>query len=192
MDYKAVKKYVLNKLEKELLPVFTYHGIHHTLDVLKVSKRLCKAENISENDALLLQTAVLLHDLGFTVSASEHERQGCEIAREILPQFGYHENDIETICAMIMATKIPQTPRTLPEKVMCDADLDYLGRNDFYTIGQTLFEELKSLGVIETEQQWNSMQVHFLEQHRYHTQTTIRLREARKQKHLKFIKELLS
>ena len=191
MDYRAVKKYVLKKMEKELLPLYTYHGIHHTLDVLRVCRRLCKTENIGEKDAMLLQTAVLLHDIGFTVSPTEHERSGCLIAREILPQFGYHNSDIEAICSMIMATKIPQTPRSLPEKVMCDADLDYLGRNDFFTIGQTLFEELKSLGVIETEQQWNTMQQQFLEQHRYHTQTTIRLREVQKQKHLKFIKELL-
>jgi HD superfamily phosphodiesterase len=192
MDYKAVKKYVLNKLEKELLPMYTYHGIHHTLDVLKVCKRLCKSENISEKDTLLLQTAVLLHDIGFTVSASEHERRGCEIAKEILPQFGFSGSEIESICAMIMATKIPQTPRTLQEKVICDADLDYLGRNDFFSIGQTLFEELKALDTIQTEQQWNTMQLKFLEQHQYHTKTTLQLRETKKQKHLKLIKELLS
>ena len=191
MDYKGVKKYVLNKLEKELLPIYTYHGIHHTLDVLKVCKNLCRAENISETDTILLQTAVLLHDMGFTVSPAEHEHTGCNIARQILPQFNYQNSDVEKICGMIMATKIPQTPRTLPEMVICDADLDYLGRNDFFTIGQTLFEELKALGIIETEEQWNTMQLNFLQQHQYHTPTTIKRREARKQKHLKYIRNLL-
>lgn len=191
MDYKALKKYVLTKLEKELLPVYTYHGIHHTLDVLKVTKRLCKAEKISETDTILLKTAVLLHDLGFTISPKDHEATGCDIARQLLPEYAYNPNDIEIICGMIMATKIPQSPRTLLEKVICDADLDYLGRNDFFSIGRTLFDELKSLGIIQTENQWNTMQLNFLEKHNYHTQTTIRLREARKQKHLKSIKNLL-
>ncbi|MFZ4544457.1 MAG: HD domain-containing protein [Saprospiraceae bacterium] len=191
MNYKALKTYILNKLEKELLPVYTYHGIHHTLDVLKVTNRLCKAENVSESDTLLLKTAVLLHDLGFTISPKEHESTGCDIARKLLPEYNYTPDDIEIICGMIMATKIPQDPHTHLEQVICDADLDYLGRNDFFTIGRTLYDELLSLGVIHSEYQWNTMQLNFLEKHHYHTKTTIRLREARKQKHLQSIKNLL-
>ena len=191
MDYKAAKKFLMTKLKEELLPVYSYHGIHHTLDVLKVCKQLCKAEKISEKDTVLLQTAVLLHDIGFTVSAQDHEKTGCKIARKILPRFYYEIEDIEKICGMIMATKIPQTPRTPAEMVICDADLDYLGRKDFFAIGKTLYEELKALGMIETEKQWNTMQLNFLKQHRYHTPTTIKRREARKQKHLLYIKNLL-
>ena len=63
---------------------------------------------------------------------------------KLLPEFGYSETEIDTICGMILATKFPQQPHNRLEEIMCDADLDYLGRPDFFSIGNTLFEELKS------------------------------------------------
>ena len=35
------------------------------------------------------------------------------------------------------ATKIPQTPLTKLEEIICDADLDYLGREDFFEISRS-------------------------------------------------------
>lgn len=34
MDYHAAKAFILDKLERELSDKLTYHGLHHTLDVL--------------------------------------------------------------------------------------------------------------------------------------------------------------
>lgn len=191
MNYKGAKTYILEKLERELLPIYTYHGLHHTLDVLAVTKDLCKAEGIEAHETMLLKTAALYHDAGFTVSPKEHEATGCEIARAILPSFDYKSEDIERICGMIMATKIPQNPKNHLECIICDADLDYLGRDDFFPIGNTLFEELKALGILETSLQWNTMQVKFLENHAYHTITTQLLRETKKQAHIASVKVLL-
>ena len=88
---------------------------------------------------------------------------------------------------MIMATKIPQTPQTPLEKILCDADLDYLGREDFYSIGLRLFEEMKTRGFVESEREWNLIQKTFLESHRYHTAYSRANREGRKQQHLQEI-----
>ena len=192
MDYKKVKQIILEKLERELLAVYTYHGLHHTLDVLKVTGDLCQSEGISRYETTLLKTAALFHDSGFTVSPKDHEATGCLIAKDVLPNYGYAPNEIERICGMIMATKIPQSPKNLLEQIICDADLDYLGRDDFFAIGNTLFEELKVLGILESEWQWNNMQVKFLENHAYHTETTKNLREAKKQTHIAAVKQLLS
>ena len=191
MNYKAVKSFILAKLEQELLATYTYHGLHHTLDVLKVTKDLCEAEGISAYETLLLKTAALFHDSGFTISPKDHEETGCKIARNLLPKYDYTEEEIERICGMIMATKIPQNPKNLLEKIICDADLDYLGRDDFFPIGNTLFEELKVLGVLETSLQWNTMQIKFLENHAYHTLTTQKLRETKKRQHIATIKTLI-
>ena len=65
------------------------------------------------------------------------------MAREILPAYGLTRDQIDTICGMIMATRIPQSPSNQLERILCDADLDYLGRDDFYEIGGRLFEELR-------------------------------------------------
>jgi uncharacterized protein len=191
VNYRAAKNFIIEKLERELLPIYTYHGLHHTLDVLAVTKNLCKAEGINPHETTLLKTAALYHDAGFTVSPKEHEATGCDIARLALPSFDYNAEDIYRICGMIMATKIPQNPQNHLECIICDADLDYLGRDDFFPIGNTLFEELKALGILETPFQWNTMQVKFLENHAYHTITTQLLRESKKQAHIAAVKALL-
>jgi uncharacterized protein len=191
MNYKEVKQFILAKLERELLPVYTYHGLHHTLDVLKVTGDLCEAEGISRYETTLLKTAVLFHDSGFMVSPKEHEATGCSIVRELLPSYNYSTEEIERICGMIMATKIPQSPHNILEQIICDADLDYLGRDDFFPIGNTLFEELKTLGILEDRLQWNTMQIKFLEFHAYHTETTKRLRDAKKQANIDAVKKLV-
>ena len=88
---------------------------------------------------------------------------------------------------MILATKIPQSPMTLLEKILCDADLDYLGRDDFYQIGNKLHEEMRNGGLIETEREWNLIQKTFLESHRYHTKFARANRENKKGQHLQEI-----
>jgi uncharacterized protein len=192
MQYRAAKAFILNELKTKLSPNLTYHGIHHTLDVLAVTRALCVSERVERPDVLLLKTAALFHDSGFTRSTREHEQHGCDIARTFLPQFGYGNADIEIICGMIMATKIPQSPKTRLEAILCDADLDYLGREDFYPIGQTLFEELKYLGVLTTEQAWNRLQINFLTAHRFCTQTNLALREPVKQLYLNELRMLVA
>ena len=170
MNYHAAKAFILDKLEQELSDQLTYHGLHHTLDVLYVTSELCYLEKISPYETLLLKTAALFHDSGFTVNNVEHEKLGCDIARKWLPQYGYTKIEIERICGMIMATKIPQSPQNFLEKIICDADLDYLGRDDFYEIGSTLFQELKAYNILTSEKDWNRLQVSFLENHTFFTE----------------------
>lgn len=191
-NYQAAKQHILRILDNELSETLTYHGKHHTLDVLAVTEQLCEAEGVVECDRVLLRTAALLHDLGFTMGNKEHERKSCLIARKLLPLYAYDHTAIECICGMIMATKIPQSPRNELEKIICDADLDYLGRSDFYPISRTLFLELKHYGVVRTEDAWNRIQVNFIEQHRYFTKTNQQLRETNKQLRLAELKASLS
>ena len=182
MKYRAAKTFILEKLKRELTDKLTYHGRHHTLDVLKITSELCEAENISKKNTKLLKTAALFHDCGFTETYSDHEEKGCEIARKHLPRFEYSKEDIEVICGMIMATKIPQAPKNHLEEIICDADLDYLGRKDFYAIGNTLFQEFREYNVIQDEKAWNRLQVGFIGNHSYFTKTTLKRREGKKQK----------
>jgi uncharacterized protein len=191
VNYRAAKTYILAELTEKLQPIYTYHGKHHTIDVLAVTGELCALENVSEHDTILLKTAALFHDSGFIYSPANHETTGCSIVREVLPQFDYTEEDIEKICAMIMATKIPQSPKNHLEQILADADLDYLGRTDFFNIGNTLFQELQTLGVLKTVEEWNLLQIKFLENHHFHTETNINRREPAKKKYLEKIKTMI-
>lgn len=193
MNLPQAEEFILTQLEQALSPTLFYHGIHHTLDVVEAASQLASAENITDPETLaLLRTAALYHDSGFTTTYQGHELEGCRIARETLPEFGYAPSQIEQICGMIMATKIPQTPHNLLEQILCDADLDYLGRPDFEPIAQTLFEELKVRNFVPDEPTWNRIQIRFLESHQYWTKTANALRRDSKQRQLQNLKEIVS
>ena len=188
MNYTTAKTFILKELDR-LSPSLTYHGKHHTLDVLNVAESLCVAEGMPYEETVLIMTAALLHDCGFLRNYQDHEGYSCQIARETLPQFNYSEEDIQHICAMIMATKIPQTPHDHCAEILCDADLDYLGRNDFYVIGQSLFSELKTMKLVDSEEEWNNIQLNFLKSHRFFTKTSQYARTPCKKLHLERLKK---
>ena len=193
MDYRAAKKLILTKLRNELSEQLSYHGLHHTLDVHKMASEICESEGIKGHRLVLVKTAALFHDAGFVKNKhAGHEAEGCKMTKEILPKFGYNAEDIDIICGMIMATKIPQSPTNLLEEILCDADLDYLGRKDFVQIGNSLFEELQAYHILQDEQSWNRLQVGFLSAHKFYTATNRSLREPVKLRYLKDLKELVA
>jgi putative nucleotidyltransferase with HDIG domain len=188
---KDVEEYVVGKLKRELAKDLYYHGLHHTLDVLRSAEMIAKEEKISDADMVLLKVAVLYHDIGFTKVYKNHEEVGCDMAREDLPGFGFSKEEIEIICGMIMATRIPQNPTTQLERIIADADLEYLGTGTFDRISRTLFDEIKIYLNVESERQWNIIQMNFLKSHHYYTDFCIKNREAEKQKHLKGIVKIV-
>jgi uncharacterized protein len=181
----------LDLLEKNLPNTLYYHGVHHTLDVLAVAKDLCNTEGISNEETILVKTAALLHDSGFVVSIKDHENHSCKVTSQILPKHGYSEKQILQICSMIFATKIPQTPQTLLEQILCDADLDYLGRNDFSTIAKTLYKEMKTLGYLHSLTEWNRIQINFLKSHQFFTNSSLQNRQGMQEKHLEKLEKMM-
>jgi hypothetical protein len=192
MDFKASELFILEKLKKELPPNLYYHSFNHVMDVLEAARTYGRLEGISDHENKLLQTAVLFHDSGFIIQSKDHEEIGCEIARANLPNFDYSENDINTICGMIMATKIPQTPHNILEEIICDSDLDYLGRDDFWEIGYNLYKELEIYGILTDEREWNKLQLRFLSSHTYFTKSAKENRQPKKDKHTQKIMEIVS
>jgi predicted metal-dependent HD superfamily phosphohydrolase len=192
MEYNKASEFIIKKVKNELPEYLKYHSYNHVMDVLDAAVNLAKLEGIQEYECLLLKIAVLYHDAGFIKQTNEHEKIGCEIARETLPQFDYSEEEITRICGMIMATKIPQSPNNLLEQIICDADLDYLGRDDFWKIGNNLYHELKIYGVLNNEKDWNRLQLKFLTSHNYFTKSAIKLRQGKKNEHIEKIMQIVS
>lgn len=174
---------IVGRLKKELPNNLYYHSVAHTLDVLDRVESLGREEGISETDLILLKVAACFHDAGFLINNRNHEKLGCKIVRESLPAYDFTPEQIDQICGMIMATKVPQSPRNHLEEIICDADLDYLGRTDFFAIGQRLFKELKAYKILTTEKEWDELQVKFLSSHVYHTSTNRQKRAPLKKNH---------
>jgi uncharacterized protein len=183
--YRTLRKQVLSNLEANLSKTLTYHALGHTLDVLNVCNQYIKREKLPKEERYLLRTGAIVHDMGFLKGSVNHEEVGAGMAEVILKNLGVDEKEIEKVKGLVMATKIPQNPQNHLQRILCDADLDYLGRQDYPEISQKLFEELKNMNVISTEQQWKNLQINFLKAHHYHTPFAIKNREPQKQIWLK-------
>ncbi len=192
IQFTDIQEVMLDKLERELPHYLFYHNVKHTVDVVTEAELIGWAEGCSDEEILLLKTAALFHDAGHTVSYDDHEYQGTLLAREVLPRYGYTGEQIDTVCRLIMATKLPPRPSDLLEQIMCDSDLDYLGRSDFIPVSNTLYEELKAQDKITSLNDWNKLQVKFISGHQYFTATARRLREVNKKLQIERISSLIT
>ena len=192
-DYEGARQYALTRLKEELAPELTYHNRFHTRDdVLAAVRRLAAMTDIGEEETRLLEIAALYHDLGFVVTRQEHERVGADIATQVLPGYGFAPSQIATIEGMIAATRLPQSPHTLLEEILADADLDVLGRDDFLPRNRALQAELAALGTPATDEEWYSDQLRFLQNHRYFTSAAHTLRAEGKERNIEKLRDLLA
>ena len=182
---------ILEKLKRDLSPNLHYHGYDHTIDVLNASLKIAEAEKVSEIELKLIRIAACYHDSGFLHVYQNHEVKGCELATECMLELNFTANEIELVCGMIMATKIPQAPKNLLECIIADADLDYLGRKDVFEIADCLRKELKVYFNLNDENIWNQKQVEFLTSHQYHTEFSKKNRNPNKLKYIKKIENKL-
>lgn len=182
MEYQKAYDYLITRLERELPAYLTYHNAAHTRSVIAAADQLAGAEGISGDDLLLLKTAALFHDAGFLKQPEEHEALSCELAREILPGYGYTGEQIGHICRIIMATKLPQSPADRLGEILCDADLFYFGEEGYAANASRLYREFKHRGIIKSDTEWDMIQLDFLTNHRYFTHAATVQLEPSKQK----------
>jgi class 3 adenylate cyclase len=192
IQFTDIQEIILDKLERELPPYLYYHNVKHTVDVVTEVELIGWAEGCTDEEILLLKTAGLFHDVGHTIAYDNHEYHGTVIAREMLPAYNYSPDQIDRICEIIMSTKLPPKPRNLLEEIICDSDLDYLGRSDFIPVSNTLFEELKAQNKMGSLNDWNKLQVKFISGHQYFTKTARSLREVNKQLQIERIQSLIT
>jgi uncharacterized protein len=191
-DWDGVKAYVMARLARGLPLELLYHSIYHTCaDVLPAVERLAALAGVNGDDLLLLRTAALYHDMGYMVQYTNNEPIGARIARETLPDFGYSPDQIAIIERMIMATRMPQAPQSFLEALVCDADLDSLGREDYLETSHNLHAELVACGASITLKEWYQRQLAFLLNHTYFTEVARNLRDAGKQENIRRLKTLL-
>lgn len=191
IQFTDLQELLLNKLERELPKNLYYHNVKHTIDVVTQAELIGIGENVNDEELLLLKTAALFHDSGHILGYDDHEHYSTLIALEVLPDYFYTEKQIHTVCRLILATKMPPNPKDKLEKIMCDADLDYLGRSDMIPVSNQLYRELKEVNKIGSLNDWNKLQKKFISNHQYFTKTAQSLREVNKQKQIERIKKLI-
>ena len=123
MQVKGAVKHILEKLKVDLPEYLLYHSVSHVRDVKVQAMRIAASEGITNQEDLdLLETAAIYHDCGFLSTYTNHEEKGCEIARELLPDFDYTPAQIEIIEGFIndqsTDSSLPIEIKSLPIKTL--------------------------------------------------------------------------
>ena len=179
-----MRDFVITMLSHNLPKNYYYHNFEHTLYVVEKAREIGLHENCTQEELELLNVAALWHDTGYLKTYYDHEAESCLFARLYLPEYDYSPTEIERVCTLIMATKIPQTAKNKLAEILADADLEYLGTPSFETRSDNLFREMKSVNPSLTLEKWNQMQITFLQKHHYFTRFCIENREPVKQGYL--------
>lgn len=181
---------ISQRLKDNLAPHLTYHCWEHTVYVIDRVEHIAHKEHCSEYNILLMKAAALFHDSGYmNHEVEDHEAESCRIAQELLPNYGFSSTEVAKITGMIMATKIPQQPKNKLEQIVADADLEYLGTENFIEIGTRLYHELKHYNPALTVQEWDDIQIKFLQSHHYHTDYCLQHRAKAKEINLQLLLE---
>jgi predicted metal-dependent HD superfamily phosphohydrolase len=145
---------------------------------------LAQHSNLPKHEIRLLEVAAAYHDMGFIFTCTGHEQISIEIMSQSLPAYGFGLQEMEQIAGMIRATQLPQSPHNLLEQILADADLDILGRENFFERNKALWQELMVCGEPVPWDEWLESQVQFLKNHTYFTPAARALRDTTKQKHI--------
>lgn len=193
IDFEHMRLDIINRLKALLPEEVVYHDIAHTLNVEKAAIRFAKLEGVSEEDILLLRTAVLYHDAGFILQYHSNEEFAVTMAMNSLPGFGYSEFQTNTVIEIIRSTGSGRTPETLLQQIMGDADHDYLGRADYYNVAKKLRLEMENFDEFMSDQEWIEFQLKYLEDiHRFYTETAKNIRLQGKKARIAELREQLA
>ena len=187
---KTVDQYIREVFRDELPDGIKFHDANHTLHptkgVVAVANKIAISENISEHDRELLIAAAYFHDTGYIREYDKNEPIAARMAGRILKLIGYKPNEIEKIQKMILATDLDLEPKTHVEKILCDADLDNLGREDFFKLDGKLREGRRARGLdVSDDAKWYRGTLKIMKKHRYYTESQKKLREEGKRKNIK-------
>jgi HD superfamily phosphodiesterase len=193
---KIVDQYIRELFKDELPGGIKYHDANHTLHptrgVVAVANRIALSENISEHDRELLIAAAYFHDTGYIREYDKNEPIAARMAGRILRLIGYKPKEIEKVQKMILSTDLEREPETLLEMILCDADLDNLGREDFFKLDGKLRQGRRARGIdVSDDANWYKGTLAILNNHQYYTESQKELRETGKQKNIKKLKKKL-
>lgn len=177
----------LSDICRQGYPKLPYHNYNHALDVSYHAEKYARYHKLPENKIFLLKSAALLHDIIYVPKAENNEEKSFEYAKLILPTIDYKTNEMKIIGRLILATKWPTNPQGLLEKIICDADLDNLGRKDFFEKSSNLMQEWE----IPDDKTWYQNQLSLLKNNHYYTDIARKLRDKGKQENLEKLKKML-
>lgn len=170
-----------------------YHQYDHALDVMQRAVYLSKKEWLNDEEIEIISLAALFHDTGFIIQYDKNEPIGAKIAQNYLKMMMYDDKKIKLIEEIILATDPDyKEPKNIYEKIIKDADLDNLWRQDFWDKTNNLNKELEAIKKIKLKDpNWKHWVIEFLAEHKYYTKTQQYERNHSKEENKKRLEEMV-
>ena len=180
------EKFVTTLLNEKLDTAYVYHNLTHTQRVAEKTKELAELCELSETDKEILFLSSWLHDTGYTEGIENHEEKSTVIAKAFLNSKKYPADKTETVCQLIMVTKIDNKPKTILEKIIRDADCSHIGSKSYFEVSELLRKEWELLcNKTLSESEWLDENINFLStKHRFYTPEAASIWDKRKGKNL--------
>ncbi len=189
---KKAEVFVREFMNKNFSDKICYHNIDHTLEVVNAAEKIGKKCHLSDQDLEIVILAAWFHDTGYYKGNVNHEIESSNIAREFLSNIQADEGIIEKVECCIKATKIPQNPKNIIEKVICDADLYHLSSNKFFSKSELLRKELVAHHCHISPKSWMAKSCMFVSQHNYFTEFAKKILKPKKQANLRKLEMKMS
>lgn len=186
-----LKEKIFNDLSNILDENYSYHNLDHTKRVISAAVDIGSSYDLSEKDWRCLLTACLLHDYGFIESHVEHEKISAKLSSQILPKYDFSETDIQIINSLIIVTKLEKKPKNLLESIIRDADLEYLGSEDFIKISPLLKKEWINCEVVKSDSEFYKIQYEFILNHSFYTDFMIKNSINQKKVNIDYAKSMI-
>lgn len=182
----AARDFVLAQYEQHPKPNLVYHNLVHTQQVVQAAAQIAAHYRLQDDELVAVYVAAWFHDAGYLLGdAKAHEENGAQEAIEFLRQQQAPENIQTMVQGAILATKMPQSPHTLVEQIVCDADLSHLGSKIFNDRNKLLRQEVEMTLQKEVPAvQWLSSSIHFLTEHHYWTDYAQTLYKQQKEENI--------
>jgi HD superfamily phosphodiesterase len=184
-----VKQYVTSFFHTHANDKLIYHNLVHTENVVSAAIEIANHYRLNDLDYFIVVTAAWFHDIGYYTEPARHEEKGAEEAAAFLNRKGVDAKTVETVANCIRATRMPQNPETLLEKIVADADLFHLGTAKFAELNKIIRKEFIELHKVDvSKEEWRNKTIRLLETHYYHTDYCRLLLNDTKAKHLEKLK----
>lgn len=180
------EQYVVKVFSEKIGKDLAYHSFDHTHEVVSHVELIADNYSLNELDHTAVIVAAWFHDTGYSTGQRKvHEEESQRIASEFLSKHDAPPELIEKVKGCILATRMPQSPTSLIEQIICDADLFHLGTDDFAEKNKLLRQEINNVSPQKVDKkEWRKLNMEFLERHRYFTDYARELLEPQKKRHL--------
>ncbi len=170
----------------------TYHNLAHTQNVVSASIEIGTGEHLNPEEMDILQIAAWFHDTGYIEKSSGHEEISAMFASNFLSENGYPHDRIDKIVKCILATKVPQNPKSKLENILCDADLHHLGKKYFFEQNDKFRPEFEyHKGRKLTEYEWLVTTIDFATRHRFFSDYAVKNFSGQKDENIKILLDQL-